>query len=236
MTASTEPTAAAAPSAKNQPRSEVTPGSRFRRIGGGLSLLASGTLVAASLAMIPYENDDTAEYLQTGVDHQGPILWAAVVLHYGYLLLLPAALTLVHLARRRARRTAIAAMLLAGLGAGLSGIVVVDFYDVALANTLPADQAVRVWEVAAGYGQGALINLPAIVGLLIGTNLAVFAAWRAKAIPFIPVVLSVIGWVVFFFFANDAWLPTLAMTMAAIALIWCGVIVLRMRDEAWDRA
>jgi hypothetical protein len=111
----------------------------------GYSLLASSTLVWASLAMIPYENDTTAEYLQTGVDHKEQILWAAVVLHYGYLLLLPAALTLVHLARRRARRTAIAAMLLAGLGAGLSGIVVVDFYDVALANTLPADHAVQIW-------------------------------------------------------------------------------------------
>ncbi|WP_448627611.1 hypothetical protein [Geodermatophilus sp. URMC 64] len=231
MTASTEPTAVAA-----APSPEVTPGSRFRRIGGGLTLLASGTLVWASLAMIPYENDTTAEYLQTGVDHKELILWAAVVLHYGYLLLLPAALTLVHLARRRARRTAIAAMVLAGLGAGLSGIVVVDFYDVALANSLPADQAVQIWETAAGYGQGALLNLPAILGLLVGTNLAVFAAWRAKAIPFPPVVLSVVGWVVFFFFANDAWLPTLSMALPAIALAWCGVIVLRMGDRAWDRA
>src|SRR3954465_1444645 len=147
--------------------------------------------------MIPYTNQTPAEYLQTGVDHTANILWAAVVLHYGYLLLLPAALTLVHLARRRAKKTAIAAMLFAGLGAGLSGIVVVDFYDVALANTLSSDQAVSVWETASGYGQGALINLPAILGLLVGTNLAVFAAWRAKAIPFLPVVLSVVGWVVF---------------------------------------
>ena len=186
--------------------------------------------------MIPFENDDTAEYLQTGVDHQGPILWAAVVLHYGYLLLLPAALTLVHLARRRARKTAIAAMLLAGLGAGLSGVVVVDFYDVALANSLPADQAVDVWNLASSYGQGALINLPAIAGLLIGTNLALFAAWRAKAIPVVPVIMSVVGWVVFFLFANDAWLPTLSMTVAAAALAWAGVRVLRMSDEAWSRS
>jgi hypothetical protein len=235
MTTSTQPTAAAALSAE-QPRTDAPAGSRFRRIGGGLSLIASGTLVAASLAMIPFENDDTAEYLQTGVDHQGPILWAAVVLHYGYLLLLPAALTLVHLARRRARKTAIAAMLLAGLGAGLSGVVVVDFYDVALANSLPADQAVDVWNLASSYGQGALINLPAIAGLLIGTNLALFAAWRAKAIPVVPVIMSVVGWVVFFLFANDAWLPTLSMTVAAAALAWAGVRVLRMSDEAWSRA
>jgi hypothetical protein len=231
MTTSTEAT-----TLESAPRTEAPPGSRFRRIGGGLSLLASGTLVCVSLAMIPYENSTEAEYLQTGVDHKGAILWAAVVLHYGYLLLLPAALTLVHLARRRARKTAIAAMLLAGLGAGLSGIVAVDFYDVALANALPADQALSVYDIAAGYPQGVLFNLPAIFGLLIGTNLAVFAAWRAKAIPFPPVVLSVVGWVVFFLFANDAWLPTLSTALVAVSLAWCGVLVLRMRDEAWDRA
>jgi hypothetical protein len=231
MTTSTEPTLVAA-----APRGDVAPGSRFRRIGGGLSLLASGTLVAVSLAMIPYENDDTAEYLQTGVDHKGPILWAAVVLHYGYLLLLPAALTLVHLARRRATKTGLVAMVFAGLGAGLSGVVAVDFYDVALANALPANQALEIYQTAGGYAQGALFNLPAILGLLVGTNLAVFAAWRAKAIPVFPVIMSVVGWLVFFFFANDAWLPTLSMTLAAAALAWCGVIVLRMRDEAWDRA
>ena len=56
------------------------------------------------------------------------------MLHYGFLLLLPAAFTLVHLARRRARKTSLVAMVLAGLGAGLSGLVAVDAYDVALAN------------------------------------------------------------------------------------------------------
>jgi hypothetical protein len=127
-------------------------------------------------------------------------------------------------------------MVFAGLGAGLSGVVAVDFYDVALANALPANQALEIYQAAGGYAQGALFNLPAILGLLVGTNLAVFAAWRAKAIPVFPVIMSVVGWLVFFFFANDAWLPTLSMTLAAAALAWCGVIVLRMRDEAWDRA
>ena len=93
-----------------------------------------------------------------------------------------------------------------------------------------------VWNVASSYGQGALNNQPAIFGLLIGTNLALFAAWRAKAIPVVPVIMSVVGWVVFFVFANDAWLPTLSTTVAAAALAWCGVVVLRMRDEAWSRA
>ena len=31
---------------------------------------------------------------------------------------------------------------------GLSGIIVVDFYDVALANALPADEALRIFDLA----------------------------------------------------------------------------------------
>ena len=91
MTTSTEPVVSPSDGAPT----DLTPGSRFRRIGGGLSLIASGTLVFVSLLMIPYENQTDAAYLQTGVDHKSNILWAMPVLHYGFLLLLPAALTLV---------------------------------------------------------------------------------------------------------------------------------------------
>ena len=216
-------------------RTDLTPGSRFRRIGGGLTLIASGTLVFASLAMIPWENQTDEAYLQTGVDHTSNILWAMVVLHYGFLLLLPAALTLVRLARRGARKTSLVAMVLAGLGAGLSGVVAIDAYDVALANALPMDEALRVWNLAGSYGQGALIALPSIAGVAIGTNLAMFAAWKARAIPLLPVVLSVVGWLVFTFFSGDAILPSVGTGLVAIGMAWAGVIVLKMRDEVWDR-
>ena len=214
---------------------ELTPGARFRRIGGGLSLLGAGTLIFASLAMIPYENNTEAQYLQTGVDHRSNILWAAVVLHYGYLLLLPASLTLVRLARRSLRKLSVVTTVLAGLGAGLSGIVVLDFYDVALANGLPADEALRIYDLAANYGQGALIALPSVVGLVLGINLALFAAWRARAIPVVPLVLSVVGWAIFTAFTGDALLPSLGSGLAAIGLAWAGVLVLKTRDEVWAR-
>ncbi len=224
-----------APTAGGAPQRALGPGARFRRIGGGLSLIASGVLVCGSRVVIPYENRTDAEHLQTGADHTAEVLWAAVLLHYGYLLLLPAALTLVHLARRRARRLSLVAMVLAGLGAGLSGTVAVDLYDVALADELPADQALHVLEVAGGYGQGALIAAPSVLGLAVGTNLAVLAAWWARAIPVHPVALGAVGWVVFTFSAGDAWLPSISTALVAAATTWAGVIVLRMRDDVWDR-
>lgn len=226
-TVSTEPAPA--------PAAELAPLTRFRRVGGALSLLASGTLVFASLLMIPYQNETPAEYLQTGVDHTTNILWAAVVLHFGYLLLVPAAFTLIRLARRRNPKTSIVAMVLSGLGMGLSGIIVVDFYDVALANALPADEALRIFDLAASYGQGALVAAPSVIGMALGINLAVYVAWRAGAIPVYPLVLSVVGWLVFTFFSGDAWLPSVGSSLVAIGLAWAGVIVLKMRDEVWTR-
>jgi hypothetical protein len=229
MTTTTEPAAPAGPDA------DLKPGTRFRRIGGALSLLGAGTLICASLLMIPYANETHAEYLQTGVDHRSNILWAAVVLHFGFLLLVPAAFTLVRMARRGSPRAALVAMLLAGLGSGLSGIIVVDFYDVALANALPAEQALEIFTLAGSYGQGAIIAASSVFGMALGINLAVYAAWRAKAIPVYPVVLNVVGWLVFTMFSGDPWLPSIGTALVAVGLGWAGLVVLRMRDEVWAR-
>ena len=185
--------------------------------------------------MIPYTNQTSAEYLQTGVDHRANILWAAVVLHFGFLLLLPAALTLVRLARRNNPKTSLVAMLLAGLGSGLSGIIVVDFYDVALANGLPADEALRIFDLAGSYGQGGIIIATTVIPMAVGINLAFYAAWRARAIPVYPFVLSLVGWVVFTFFSGDAWLPSIGTGLAAVGMAWAGAVVLKMRNEVWNR-
>ena len=225
----------AEPVATATPATDLKPGARFRRVGGALALLGAGTLTFASLLMIPYQNETTAQYLQTGVDHRANILWAAVVLHFGYLLLVPAAFTLVRLARRNAPKLSLVAMVLAGLGSGLSGIIVVDFYDVALANALPADQALEIFDLAGSYGQGAIIAGTSVFGLALGLNLAVYAAWRARAIPVYPLVLNIVGWVVFTFFSGDPWLPSVGSALVAIGLGWAGVIVLKTRDEVWDR-
>ena len=229
MTATTE--VQAAPEAWT----DLKPHARLRRVGGGLSLVASGALICASLLMIPYENQTQAEYLQTGVDHRANILWAAVVLHFGYLLLLPAALTLVRLARRNNPKTSLVAMLLAGLGSGLSGIIVVDFYDVALANGLPADEALRIFDLAGSYAQGGIITATTVIPMAVGINLAVYAAWRAGAIPVYPFVLSLVGWVVFTFFSGDAWLPSIGTGLVAVGMAWAGAVVLKMRNDVWNR-
>ena len=36
-------------------------------------------------------------------------------------------------------------------------------------------------------------------------------------------------------FSGDAWLPSIGTGLVAIGLAWAGVIVLKTRDEVWDR-
>jgi hypothetical protein len=116
---------------------------------------------------------------------------------------------------------------LRGLTPGLTGLSV--------PKVLPADEALRIFDLAGSYGPGGLVAAPSVLGMIVGINLALFAAWRARAIPVYPLVLNVVGWVTFALFASDAWLPSLAGSLIAIGLAWAGVLVWKMRDQEWDR-
>ena len=229
MTTSTEPT--------TELRStELTPGARFRRIGGGLSLLAAGTLVFASLLMIPYAEPDEggvpADRRRSPDAHpvgrRRPALRLPAAAACG---IDPRAAGPPGRAEDVARRD--------GARRPRRGPVRHRRPSTTTTWRSPTacrrDEALRIYDLAASYGQGALVALPSMLGLVVGINLALFAAWRARAIPVMPLVLSVVGWAVFTAFSGDAWLPSLGTGLAAAGLAWGGVIVLKMRDEAWDR-
>lgn len=229
MTATTEPAPPAAPAA------ELKPGARFRRVGGALSLLGAGTLICISLLMIPYENETHAQYLQTGVEHQTDILWAAVVAA----LRLPAAGPGgVHAG---APRPPGCAEDVAGRdGAGRPRLGPVRDHRRRLLRRSPG-------QLAAGRpGAGDLEPGRQLragrdhrrderLGIALGIDLAVYAAWRARAIPVYPLVLNVVGWLLFTMFSGDPWLPSLGTGLVAVGLGWAGLIVFRTRDEVWDR-
>jgi hypothetical protein len=124
----------------------------------------SGLLVFVSILMIPFDGVGTEGYLRSNAEHPDAIRWAAVVLHYGFLLLVPASFGMAHIARRGSRRLSNLGLLLAVLGSGLSGLMAVDYYDLALATTLPMDQAVEVYEAAGAMAGAApiLIQVPSV--------------------------------------------------------------------------
>ena len=126
----------------------------YRRAAGSAAFL-SGLLVFASILMIPFDGVGSEGYLRSTAEHPDAVRWAAVVLHYGFLLLVPASFGMAYLSRRGSRSLSNLGLVLAVLGSGLSGIVAVDYYDLALVSTLPMDQAVEVYD-AAGSTAGAV--------------------------------------------------------------------------------
>jgi hypothetical protein len=208
---------------------------RFRRRAAGYAALLSGALVFVSMLMIPFDSVGSREYLQSNADHPAQIRWAAVVLHYGFLLLIPAILGMTHLARYGARRLANTGLVLGILGSGLSGIIAVDYYDLALAQNLPMDQAVKVYE-AAGDTAGAapaLIAVPSVFGILLGCVLSTVALRRAGFTSWLPVGVMAAGWVVFFLGANHWVVGATGTGLIAAATALVGTRILRATDEEW---
>ena len=223
-----------------RPRGRYAPPVRraesFYRTGAGLAALLSGLLVFVSILMIPFDGVGSEGYLRSNAEHPDAIRWAAVVLHYGFLLLVPAAFGMAHLARRGARRLSNAGLVLAVLGSGLSGIVAIDFYDLALAQNLPMDDAVRVYDAAAADAGLApvLIQVPSVFGTLVGTVLLTVALVRAGFLRWpVPVVL-VAGWLVFFATAQHFVGAAVGTGLLAVATAVVGVRVLYASDAEWE--
>ena len=168
--------------------------SRFDRRATGLSMLAAGPLILAGMLTSVWEQDDSlASYLQTYLVDPGRSQLSAVLLHFGYLLLLPALLGLAMVTRKAPRLRA--AGLLFGIPAlaTLPGILIIDFYDMALAQTLPLEDAVAVAEKVGEYPGTLLFFLPTMVGLVLSFVLLGIAAGRVGFVPWWSAALLVVG-------------------------------------------
>src|SRR5262245_59042019 len=112
---------------------------RFSRLAAVFALFLGPLITLAGMAATPWEDEaTTTSYHDALAAHPGQAELAALLLHFGYLLLLPAALGIMHLARRASPKLAHIGGTLAVIGlATLPGLLVTDFYDLALAQALP---------------------------------------------------------------------------------------------------
>jgi hypothetical protein len=156
----------------------------FALVGGPL-------LTLAGMLATPWEKDTTTvAYHDALAAHPDQATVAAILLHFGYLLLLPAALAMFQLSRHAAPKLANAGGILALIGLGsLPGLLVTDFYDLAMAQALPHEQSARI---ADSIGAAPMIALAvtAIAGTVLGLTLlgvgargwvpaAIFLGWFA---------------------------------------------------------
>jgi hypothetical protein len=145
------------------------------------ALLAGPIVMTAGMAATPWESENEITAYQAALaasPDQTQI--AAVLLFFGYALMGLAFLSVLRRAGGAPRALRIPAATLAFCGATmLPGLVVVDFYDLALIQSLPAEQAAAVGERAGDYGLQPVMQVPAVAGLLLGGILVMLCAWRS---------------------------------------------------------
>ena len=211
------------------------PASRFRRKALALGAMGGGVLTFLGFATTPWEGEaDTAAYLGALADHpvQGQV--AAVILHFGYVLIIAAILATAGLTRRRAVKLGHVGLILGIVGGiTLPGLVSVDMYDLALAQTLPMEQAVEVSEKAGSYGAAPFFIAPAILGMFLGVILSLVAGWRAGFLHWSLAPLFFAGLAVTFI--APALVPALIGSgLVMVALVALGVRVWRLSDQEWE--
>ena len=152
---------------------------------------------------------------------------AAVLLHVGYLLLRPCRVRAAPPGRPPGCRLAHIGIVFAVLGAGESGILVIDFYNLAISRAIGAPQAVALGthqqDVLSGI---AVIALPSTVGMALGAILLAFAIWRARVVAL---------WVPLLTTAGMLGLTLLAATFVP-AVVACLLVTAGLLAQAWALA
>lgn len=216
----------------------VEPGTTLRRRATGAAFVGAGVVTMAGIVATPFEKSSaTADYLTSLVDHPRQAIVAATLLHFGYLLFVPASYTMARLARRGARTLSAIGVVLATLGVGLSGLLVTDLYDLSIGlhsgttGGVPTSEMTDVPFAPLGF---IAIGMLTAVGSLIGLVLLAVAMRRARLAPLWPALAMLAGFATAFG-AHEMWRNLIGFGALCTGIVALGVVVLRMGDERFDR-
>ena len=153
-----------------------------RRLGTGLAFAAAGTLIFLGFATTPWEGSrDTASYLASLRESPAQAQLSAALLHFGYLLAVPALIGLLPRVRGRGVALVHAGALLLALGfATFSGLVASDFWSLSMAQNLPSEAAASAFDGVDRLGGLTAVAVPGFFGLLAGTALLALGLWRSR--------------------------------------------------------
>jgi hypothetical protein len=208
----------------------VEPGTRLRRLASGGAMIGAGVLTLAGFLTAPWENGSSeTAYLHSLTGHPGQAMLSMIVLHFGYLLLVPTAFVIARLARRQAPVLAGIGLVLAVVGSGLSAVVLTDAYDLAIAQHVSMADALRIEDGMSVAGFLA-VGLTSVIGTVFGSVLLMVALWRARWTSWLPAVATLAGWAVAWG-AHDMIRACTGAALIAVALVLVGVRVLRARDD-----
>ena len=233
MTATLDRTTAYTPGSAGR-AIELEPGTTFRRRVAGASFLGAAVITMAGILATPFENTSgEVAYLNSLAGHPRQALVAAVLLHFGYLLFVPAAFVMARLARRGARKLSNIGIALAVLGSGLSGLLVTDLYDLSIVRHLGSHAGAPVSNMTgvpmsgfAFLSMGMLTSLGMVVGLVLLAG----AMRRARLAPLWPAIAIFAGFAVGFG-AHTLLRTAIGFGAMCVAIAFLGVKVWRMDDE-----
>lgn len=203
---------------------------RTRRAATAFSLFGAAILILAGVLTSPGQGQGTtSSYLADLAADPGATQLSAVLLRFGYLLLIPAAFGLMSLLRVRMVALGHVAIVFCLLGAAtMAGNIVVDFYDLALAEAISRADAVKVADAAQGYGSAAALIVPGFLGSVLGFTLLSFALYRAGWVgAWVPALMAA-AWVSFFA------LTPVGATGLFVVLVVLAVRVARTTSDEWS--
>lgn len=216
------------------PVTTVEPGTTFRRRVAGATFLGAAAITMAGILATPFEHGSSEKaYLQSLVDSPKQAMIAAILLHFGYLLFVPASFTMARLARRGARKLSAAGIALATLGVGLSGLLVTDIYDLSIARHAGTTGGVPISNMTdvplAGLGFITVGMLTAL-GATLGLSLLAGAMRRARLAPLWPSIAIFVGLAIGYG-AHSLTRTAIGFAMMCGAIAYLGSKVLRMSDQ-----
>jgi hypothetical protein len=214
---------------------KINDANEFRRTALGLCLIAGPLVTLIGGLIAPWEESDTkAAWLRVLAENPLRAQAGAVCLYFGYLLIAVSIFGILNLLRHRAVVLGHVAGVFAIWGwITLPGLLVVDFYDLALAQSLDLEQAVAISERPQDYALAPLIGLSVPLGIL-ALVLLVVALWRTGFAPVWVPVLFFGGTAVSFFGPPSQIFFSIGPATWLITLGYVGLKVLRLSDKEWE--
>ena len=213
------------------------PGTTFRRRVAGATFLGAAAITMAGIFATPFEHGSSQKaYLESLVASPKQAMIAAILLHFGYLLFVPASFTMARLARRGARKLSAVGITFATLGVGLSGLLVTDLYDLSIAQHagttggLPISNMTDVPLAGLGF---ITMGMMTALGATLGLGLLAGAMRRARLAPLWPSIAIVVGLGIGYG-AHSLTRTAIGFALMCTAIAFIGVKVLRMSDERFN--
>jgi hypothetical protein len=165
----------------------------FRRTALIVLPVLAAVLIVAGVFLDPDIDASGTELAQEYADNPGVTQLSALSFHFAFVAWAPLVFALVGLVRGRGAWLANVAGILAVLGATtLPGFLIVDFYDIAIVDTVGADAYEQITDRLEELPGATIIFVTGFLGHLLCLPVALFAAWRAGLLPlWTPVAVSV---------------------------------------------